>query len=75
MREHVLKSAVTIIRAYIMYKPMTLFSAAAVIFAAALVPFLRYLISCSRTNSDAGGHLQSLLAGSVLMIAAFMASP
>jgi glycosyltransferase involved in cell wall biosynthesis len=71
--EHVAKSAVTIVRAYIMYKPMTLFlGAASVLFAAALVPFIRYLIYFV-ANSNAGGHLQSLVAGSVLISAASVA--
>ena len=45
MGEHVMKSAITIIRAYIMYKPMTLFvSAAAFLFLVALIPFVRFLV-------------------------------
>ncbi len=73
MGEHVAKSAITIIRAYIMYKPMTLFlGAATLLFVAALVPFIRFLVYTS-SPSDTGGHLQSLVAGSVLMSAAFVA--
>jgi glycosyltransferase involved in cell wall biosynthesis len=71
--EHVAKSAITIMRAYIMYKPMTLFlSAAGILFVAALIPFLRYVILYLFTTQN-GGHLQSLVAGSVLIMAAFIA--
>ncbi len=74
-REHVAKSALTIIRAYIMYKPMTLFvSAASILFGAALIPFVRYVILFfSAAQGHTGGHLQSLVAGSVLIMAAFIA--
>jgi glycosyltransferase involved in cell wall biosynthesis len=72
--EHVLKSAATIIRAYVMYKPMTLFvGTSAIFFTAALVPFVRFLaLSFVVAHTSAGGHVQSLLAGSVLMMAAFL---
>jgi glycosyltransferase involved in cell wall biosynthesis len=73
--EHVMKSAVTIIRAYVMYKPMTLFmTAAALLFAAGLVPFIRFLVLLAfASNSGGTRHLQSLLVGAILMIAAFVA--
>lgn len=71
--EHVIKSAITIIRAYIMYKPMTLFlTSASVLFAAALIPFVRYVILYFFSTHN-GGHLQSLVAGSVLIMASFIA--
>jgi glycosyltransferase involved in cell wall biosynthesis len=72
--EHVRKSAVTILRAYIMYRPMTLFaSVGALLFAVGLIPFVRFLLLILFT-SDSGGvrHIQSLLLGGVLMIAAVM---
>ena len=74
MGEHVVKSAVTIIRAYIMYKPMTIFiTAASVLFAAALIPFIRFLILYFFVaNSGGARHIQSLVVGSVLMIVAFL---
>ena len=73
--EHVVKSAATIIRAYIMYKPMTVFlGAATVLFGGALIPFGRFLIlSFWGAHSSASGHIQSLVAGSVLMMAALLA--
>lgn len=70
--EHVRKSALTIIRAYIMYKPYIIFGwSAALFFILGLVPFARF-VWLSVQDGTASGHLQSLLAGSVLMIAAFL---
>jgi glycosyltransferase involved in cell wall biosynthesis len=73
--EHVVKSAATIVRAYIMYKPMTIFlGAAAVLFAGALIPFVRFLVLLT-FYPDSGGtrHLQSLVAGAVITVAALLA--
>lgn len=70
--EHVLKSAVTIVRAFIMYKPYMLFGTLAfILFVVGLVPFARFIIFSLRDGTTAG-HLQSLLVGSLLMIAAFL---
>jgi len=70
--EHVFKSAVTIIRAFIMYKPYMLFgSLALLLFALGLIPFARFVIFSLRDGSTAG-HIQSLLIGSLLMITAFL---
>ena len=45
MRQHVLKSAGAIIRAYIMYKPYVIFSALAVLFGVlGLIPFVRFAV-------------------------------
>lgn len=70
--QHVRKSAVIIIRAYIMYKPYMIFgSLAAILFVIGAVPIGRYaFLSVAEGNS--AGHVQSLLLGSVLMIAAFL---
>jgi glycosyltransferase involved in cell wall biosynthesis len=71
--EHVLKSAAAILRAYVMYKPLTLFtSLSAFLFVLSLVPFVRFLFLVWFTD-DVGGvarHVQSLVVGSVVMIAA-----
>jgi glycosyltransferase involved in cell wall biosynthesis len=74
MGEHVWKSAVTIMRAYIMYKPMTLFITGAVVLGvAALVPFIRFFVYFFFVANQGGTrHIQSLVVGSVLMIAAFL---
>lgn len=70
--EHVLKSGVTIIRAFIMYKPYLLFGWAAIIlFVLGLIPFTRFIILSLRDGSTAG-HIQSLLVGSLLMITAIL---
>ena len=45
-----------------------------VLFVAALIPFIRFLIlAFSSRHASPGGHLQSLVAGSVLMSAAIVA--
>lgn len=70
--EHVLKSGVTIIRAFIMYKPYLVFGwAALILFVLALIPFTRFAILSLRDGSTAG-HIQSLLIGSLLMITAIL---
>lgn len=70
--EHIRKSAITIIRAYIMYKPYIIFGwLGALLFATGLVPFARF-VYLSLQDGSTGGHVQSLLIGSLLMIAAFL---
>jgi glycosyltransferase involved in cell wall biosynthesis len=70
--QHVLKSAGAIIRAYIMYKPYVIFSALAIVFGVlGLLPFIRY--AAIALGGDAhGGHLQSLLVGTVLLVCSFL---
>ena len=70
--QHVLKSAGAIMRAYIMYKPYVIFSALAVLFGVlGLIPFVRY--AALLLGDDRGGHLQSLLVGTVLLVMSFLA--
>ncbi len=70
--EHVRKSAFTIIRAYIMYKPYIIFGwLGGILLALGLVPFARF-VYFSLEDGSTRGHIQSLLAGSLLMIAAFL---
>ncbi len=70
--EHVYKSGVTIVRAYIMYKPYMVFgSLAGILFLLGLVPFARFAYF-SIEDGSTNGHIQSLLVGSLLMIAAFL---
>lgn len=70
--EHVRKSAVTIIRAYVMYKPYMIFGLlGGLLLLLSLVPFTRFIIVSLRDGTTAG-HVQSLLVGSVIMIAAFL---
>ncbi|RTK93914.1 glycosyltransferase family 2 protein [Candidatus Saccharibacteria bacterium] len=69
--EHVLKSAAAIFRAYVMYRPYVLFVSIGLILAVAgLFPFFRYLWFLAQNTH--GGHLQSLVLGSVLLIAAIL---
>lgn len=71
-REHVYKSAITIIRAYIMYRPYIIFGwLGAALFALGLVPFARYLYF-ALIDGHSRGHIQSLLIGSLLMTTAFL---
>lgn len=70
--EHVRKSAMTIIRAYVMYKPYIIFgSLGGLLFLAGLIPFARFVLLSLRDGSTSG-HIQSLLVGSLLMIGAFL---
>jgi glycosyltransferase involved in cell wall biosynthesis len=74
-REHVLKSAATILRAYIMYRPFTLFiGVGAFLFAVAMIPFARFLalLWFTSNNGGVGRHTQSLLVGSVVLIASLL---
>lgn len=69
--EHVLKSAAAIFRAYVMYRPYTLFvSVGSLLGVAGLVPFVRYLWFF--IEGEHGNHIQSLVLGSVLLIAAVL---
>ena len=70
--EHVRKTAVTIVRAYVMYQPHIVFDwLGGLLFAIGLLPFARFVIM-SLEDGTTRGHIQSLLIGSVLMIAAFL---
>ena len=69
--EHVIRSAATITRAYVMYRPLVLFTwLGGWLLALGLAPFIRYLI-LYETSSGIGGparHVQSLLVGGVLIL-------
>ena len=70
--EHVWKSAITIIRAYIMYKPYIIFGYLGfTLLIIGAVPFARFVI-LSLEEGSTKGHIQSLLAGSLLLISAFL---
>jgi hypothetical protein len=65
-------SAAAILRAWIMYRPITLFATLASFFAVlGLVPFVRWAI-LQAIDTVPGGHLQSLLVGAILLISAFL---
>ena len=71
--EHIRKSGSAIIRAYIMYKPYVVFmSLGVLLLVLGLVPFARWLYFLHYDRAHGLRHLQSLLAGSVLLIASFI---
>lgn len=71
MWQHVFKSGVTIMRAYIMYKPTVVFvTTGTILLLLGLYPFIRFLFFVARPNGT--HHLQSLIAGSILLTAAFI---
>jgi glycosyltransferase involved in cell wall biosynthesis len=70
--EHVLKSAIAIIRGFIMYKPYIIFGwLGSFMLLAGAIPFARFLYFTLFEHSGRG-HLQSLIIGSVLLICAFL---
>jgi glycosyltransferase involved in cell wall biosynthesis len=72
MRQHVLNSAGAIIRGYIMYKPYVIFTFLGTLFGVlGLIPFARWAI-IQVVDENPGGHLQSLLIGTVLLIMSFL---
>lgn len=72
--EHVIKSAATIIRAYLMYRPLAFFmTGGGILLVAGLVPFIRFFVLLWVYHQGGAHHLQSLVVGAVLVIAAFLA--
>lgn len=71
--QHMFKSGLAILRGFIMYRPHVVFGTMTlVLFIAGSIPFLRYLY-LYLTNSS-GDHLQSILLGSVLLMASFISA-
>jgi len=72
--EHVRKSAVALINAYIMYQPFKVFSLIGTfLFIAGIIPFIHYIyIYFTVTNPFGAHHLQSLIIGTVLLNASFI---
>jgi glycosyltransferase involved in cell wall biosynthesis len=72
--EHVRKSGVALINAYIMYKPlMVFFTLGTVFLIAGLIPFVHFVaIYFSTKNPFGPHHLQSLIIGAVLLNASFV---
>ena len=69
---YVKKSMLTIGRAYMMYRPLAVFSAIAVVFSGAgFMVSVRYL--CKRTKGESEGHIQSLILSSILITIGMMA--
>lgn len=71
--EHVVRSAATILRAYVMYRPLILFFwLGAALFTLGLVPFIRFLVLTETSGGGVGRHLQSLIIGGVLIMGALI---
>lgn len=69
MWQHVINSALAIVRSYMMHKPFKIFSiSAAVLVLLGTIPFIRYAWLIFFSNASIGDHLQSLLVGSILII-------
>lgn len=72
MGEHMLQSAKAIIRSYFMFKPLAFFVWLGVFFSVVgLIPFVRYAILQWFTDRG-GNHLQSLILGILLLVAAVL---
>ena len=70
--EHMVKSGIAISRSFIMYKPYALFlPLGTTLLVLGLVPFARFMYFIF--NGDGYGHLQSLVAGGVLLTGALIA--
>lgn len=70
--EHVAKSGAAILRAFLMYRPYAFFGTlGTALLVLGAVPFARYLYFV--LAGEGGGHIQSLVLGSVLLIASFIA--
>jgi glycosyltransferase involved in cell wall biosynthesis len=73
MRQHIFKSTLTIFRSYAMHEPFKVFfGLGGIIFLLGTIPFWRYLYLVIDHSEPIGGHVQSLLAGSVLLILGFL---
>ena len=71
MPEHIAKSGAAIIRSFMMYKPYVIFAWLTVAFGLlGLIPFVRYAVLY--IGDRQGGHHQSLLLGSLLLIVSLM---
>lgn len=68
-RQHVFRSSLAITRAYVMYRPYVIFGWLATFFGVlGLIPFARY--GWLEVRGEGGGHLQSLLLGTSLIMMA-----
>ncbi len=67
---HVVRGLRVIIRSYAIYQPLRVFlTLATILIIAGMVPMIRFLILY--IDDGAGGHIQSLIAGSVLLLVGF----
>ena len=71
MGSYIKKSILTILRTYVMYKPLTFFTVLGSIpFIAGLILGIRYLVFFFQ--GDSAGHIQSLILASILLMIGFM---
>jgi glycosyltransferase involved in cell wall biosynthesis len=72
--EHIRKSSVTIIRAFIMYRPYALFfSVGGILLVIGLIPLINFTVLTITTKNPFGPHhLQSLLIGSMFVVISFV---
>ncbi|WP_426592748.1 glycosyltransferase family 2 protein [Cellulomonas sp. McL0617] len=69
---HMFKSASAITRSYLMYKPYVIFATLTVVFGVlALIPFVRFVVLWAGSGVQ-GGHVQSLVFGSIMAVAALL---
>lgn len=69
--QHMLKSGQAIMKSYIMFRPHVIFVTLGVLFAiAGLIPFVRFAVLFGLGIQ--GDHIQSLIFGSAMMVAAFL---
>lgn len=69
---HMVRSASAITRSYLMFKPQVVFTWLTSVFAVlALVPMVRFLVLWA-VDGDASGHVQSLIFGAVMSVAALL---
>jgi glycosyltransferase involved in cell wall biosynthesis len=72
MWQHMYKSGSAIVRSFIMYRPYAIFiNLGLVLLVAGLIPFIRYAVLFF--SDSQGNHIQSLLLGSVLLLASMIA--
>ncbi len=71
--QHIQKSGTAIIRSYTMYEPFKVFFVSgAIILFIGTIPFINFGYLALSAGDKIGGHLQSLLFGTVLVILGFM---
>jgi len=71
--EHVVKSGSAIFRAFTMYRPYVVFASLGLfLLAVGSIPVVRYLFFLLADHTSGARHIQSLIAGSVLLIGSFI---
>ena len=71
--EHVTKSGAAIIRAFLMYRPYVFFMTLGfLLLLIGIIPFGRFWYLVAVSNDYGARHIQSLIAGSVVLMASFM---